>query len=823
MPHLDLAFPLAGGLHARPAAALRERALAHRAELSWTNHRTGRTASLRNVLDLLATETRLEDPCRLSATGPDAEAACRDLGAFLAGPFRATDAVEPSASACAGPGVPRLLARLGCPWWPAVPVASGLGEGPVRVLADSDESPDRGVASGDREAEVRRLRTALERLGATLEAEAARAAHPAQRAILHVHGAMLADEGWTAAMVRAIREAGLSAGAAIARATDATATALAGAGEALLRARALDLRGLGHRLRTLLDGPPEPAAGLEAPGVLVADLLTPTAFLALDPSRLRALVLGEGSATSHTAILARSFGIPCVALPPARLAAVRPGQPLLVDGHRGLVVPDPPPELSACLRVEQQGRETRAAAWAALARRPAATADGTPVKILANVAGAEEAARAFELGADGIGLFRTELRFLGREAPPTEDEQMEAYAAVLRAAGDRPVVLRLLDAGGDKPLPFLPLPPEANPFLGRRGVRWYAGHADLIRTQVRAALRAAPAGNLRLMVPLVTDPGELRWVQALIQACATGLGRSDPLPGLGMMVEIPATALCLEPFADAAFFSVGTNDLLQYLFAEDRGDPTLGGPARAWHPATLRLLGAVAHTARALGREVSLCGEAAADPRLLPLFLGLGFTAFSAAPQAIPALKAAVAGLDLASCRALAEAALRTGTSAEVSALLDHPAPRADLPLAAPDLVVLDEACATKEEAIRRLVERLACTGRAPDPDALEAAVWAREDAHPTGIGFGVAVPHGRAAGARGLALLRLQDGLDWGTGDGEAVRLVILLAGGDDEAHLRTFAALARRLMDPAFRAGLMTAPSAEALIRLLPDDLTR
>lgn len=828
MPELDLAFPLAGGLHARPATALREWALGHRAELSWRNLRTGRSASLRSVLGLLATETRLEDPCRLTAVGPGAEGACQELADYLAGPFLATDGGEEPAPADPAPSVPRLLTRLGIPWWPATPMAPGLGEGPACLPAGPAEAPARQVEPASRKAEAERLQAALDRLDAVLRGDIARAVHPTQQAILRAHAAMLADEGWREDMVRLVREAGWSAETAVYRATEDAAAALARAGEATIRSRALDLRGLGQRLRGLLEAPAPALPGQAPMGVLLADQLSPSAFLALDRHGLRALVLGESGATSHTAILARSFGVPCVALAPAILGTLQPGRPLLVDGHRGLVVPDPPPEVVACLRVEQGGREARAARFLARSRQSAVTRDGTAVKVLANLASPDEATQAFALGADGVGLFRTEMLFLDREAPPPEPLQEEAYRRVLEAAGDRPVVLRLLDAGGDKPMPFLPLPQEPNPFLGRRGVRWYARHADLVRAQVRAALRASGAGNLRLMVPMVTAPGEVRWVRSLMEDVARDLAAEDrpvaALPPLGMMVEVPAAALCLEPFAASAdFFSVGTNDLLQYLFAEDRGAPDLGGPARAWHPAALRLLDTLARAARSRGREASLCGEAAADPRLLPLFLGLGFRALSVSPAAVPALKSAVADLEIPACEALAAEALDAGSSAEVSALLDRPAPVPDRPLVDPGLVVLDETCASKEEAIRRLVERLACAGRTLDPDRLEAAIWAREDTYSTGIGHGVAVPHCKGDGAGGLAVLRLREALPWGALDGEPVRLVLLLASsGEAEAHLRSFARLARRLMDPAFREGLLAAPSPEALASLLESDLS-
>lgn len=832
MPELRLRFPLAGGLHARPSAALRARALVHGEPVTWTNLRTGRSAALDSVLGLLATETVLGDAVRLEAQGPGAARTLADLDAFLRGAFLETDA--PSTAPADGTGTsPRVLSRAGATWWPAVPVAPGIGNGPVHLLGPLRRPPIHEGPCVDPDAAIHALRQALEGLRAQVEAAARRAVHPAHRGILEAHAALLADAGWTGAMTDGIAGHRLGPSAAVRRATEAAARELAASPVPHMAERAEDLWDLAEGLLALLA--PE-AAPVETPilpegCVAVAEHLPPSAFLALDHAHLQGLVLGEGSATSHTAILARSFGIPCIAGLPGARSLMRPGQPAVVDGTRGLLVTDPPAEVAAWYAVEREADAVRRARLAGAAHRPARTRDGHAVAILANLASPLEAEGAFRQGAEGIGLFRTEMLFLDRAAPPSEAEQADAYAQVLRAAQGRPVVLRLLDAGGDKPLPFLPLGPEPNPFLGRRGVRWYPDHPALVDTQLRAALRATRAGRLRLMVPMVSRPEELRAVRAQLTAAAEALraeGCFDgPLPPLGMMVEVPAAALTLRAFTGLADFAcVGTNDLIQYLFAADRGDAGLLPASRAAHPATLGLLDRIARDAASLGLELSLCGEMAGDPRWLPLLLGLGFTTLSAAPTAVPALKAAAAGLDLEACRACAADALRADSEAEVASRLEALVrPSEPPPLVAPELVILEAPCATKAEAIKRLVEQLALAGRTADPQALEEAVWAREDATSTAIGFGLAVPHAKVPGlgSGGLAVLRLAQDLDWEAPETGPVRTVMLLATpGDQEVHLRTFARLARRLMDPAFRAALDAAPTADHLARLLQAELT-
>ncbi|MCE1205658.1 MAG: phosphoenolpyruvate--protein phosphotransferase [Holophagaceae bacterium] len=814
-------FPLAGGLHAWPAAALRERSAAHSARVEFLNERTGRTAPMESVLGLLATDTRKGDPCRIRVEAGDEIEAHRDLVAFLQGPFLDCDrSLAPGTRASTV--VPRLVERSGGRWWAGAGVSEGVGTGLGVRFAATEPPPPRGPQSGlEPEAELKALQGAIGVLRARLREELRLASHSAPRSVLEVHCALLEDPGWRGAIETAIHEGRLGAAAAVAAATQSAGAALGRSEHAAIRERALDLQDVADRLIRELCGEAAEASRpcLVQPSVLVAERLAPSALLALDPRLLRGLVLAEGGGTSHTAILARSFGIPCVTgLVPEAVE----GKRLLVDGLRGLVIAEPTPEVEAYYRLESEGLRRWTAPTATLPE--GRTQDGHPVRVLANISAAEEAARALEAGAGGIGLFRTEMLFLHRPTPPGEDEQFQAYARALREAAGRPVTLRLLDVGGDKPLAYLPLLPEANPFLGRRGVRWYPDQVDLVRIQVRAALLAAVHGHLRLMIPMVAEAEELRWVRGLVREVRADLaaeGVTPPEVPLGIMVEVPAAALNLEALArEADFLCVGTNDLVQYLFAADRGDPGLAKASHEWHPATLRLLAHIAQGAKATGKPLSLCGEMASRPRLLPLLLGLGFEDFSVAPSAVRGLRAALSSLDLNACLDLTRRALRAATAQEVQELLEAaPVSGAVPPLLDPDLVVLGVDCATKEEAIKLLVERLASAGRTRDALGLEEAIWAREAAYATGLGFGFAVPHCRssAVAANAIAVLRLATPVAWSE-DAEAslVLLFISRPEGTDE-HLRVFARLARRLMDAGFRQGLLEAPHAEALLDLL------
>lgn len=817
-------FPLAGGLHAWPAAALRERALAHRARFEFVNERTGRNASLSSVLGLLATDTRQGDPCRILVEDGDAAEARLDLIAFLSGPFLACDRSAAPVKHHSTV-IPRLIERSGGRWWSGTAVSEGIGTG-LAVFVGTPEAVQPSLqvpGEGRVDMELAALQRAFEGLRASLEHDIRLAANAAQRSVLEVHLALLDDGAWKGRMTAAIQEDRLSASAAVAAAVRAASETLRQSGQQVIRDRTVDLQDVADRLLRQLSGAPEaPHLRLTEPSVVVAEALAPSRFLSLDRRLLRGLVLAEGGGTSHTAILARSFGIPCVTDLRLNLPA---GQHLLVDGRRGLVIAEPPPEVEAYYRIETDGHRQRAARHAPAAGGPLATRDDHPVRVLANISTAEEAACAFGGGAEGIGLFRTEMLFLHRAAAPTEDEQFQTYVRILNEAAGRPLVLRLLDVGGDKPVPYLPLPQEANPFLGKRGVRWYPGHRDLVRTQVRAALRAATHGDLRLMVPMVSEIEELHWVRALMQEAVEGLaaeGRPfDACVPLGIMVEVPAAALNLKGLAQAAdFLCVGTNDLVQYLFAVDRGDASLMKASHEWHPATLRLLERIAQDGRRAGKPVSVCGEMASRPKLLPLLLGLGFDDLSVTPSAVGAVRATVAALDAEACRTLARKALLAATAPEVECLLDQASDTdRTLPLLDPDLVVLDVACATQEEAIKLLVERLATAGRTHDAQGLEEAIWAREAAYATGLGFGFAVPHCKSAAvvANAIAVLRLREPIAWGP-EATARLVCLLVSRGDaEDEHLRVFAQLARRLMDPAFRQRLLEAPSREQVLDLL------
>lgn len=546
-----------------------------------------------------------------------------------------------------------------------LPASSGVALGPAWWFRRAERAPLRARGE-DPAAERARLEAARQRAAAELAAlqEANRdRLSPEELAIFEAQALMLQDPELLARVEEALA-GGASAEAAWSQAVEAFAAQLAALPDPYFQARAADVRDIGNRVLRHLLGAPEPSPMPGHPVVVVADDLLPSETVSLDPQRVLAFVTEGGGPTAHAAILARRLGVPAVVAVGSALREVPDGAMLLVDGEAGWVELEPTPEAIHQAQ-ERQARWQAARAQAeAAAHAPALTRDGVRIEVAANVGSLEDAREAFQRGADGIGLLRTEFLYLGRERAPTEEEEIAVYRALLEAMGGKPVVVRTLDVGGDKPLPYLPMPAEANPFLGVRGVRLSRRHPELLRRQLRALLRAGAGFPLRIMFPMVSTVEEIRWLRAFVEEVRSELAaEGHPLPEdlqVGMMVEVPAAALLADRFLPwVDFFSIGTNDLTQYTLAADRTNPAVAGMADGLHPAVLRLIRSVTAAAEGTGKWVGVCGELAGDPQAVPVLIGLGVQELSVNPVRVPEVKAAVRRWSLAEARALAEEALR--------------------------------------------------------------------------------------------------------------------------------------------------------------------
>jgi phosphocarrier protein FPr len=389
----------------------------------------------------------------------------------------------------------------------------------------------------------------------------------------------------------------------------------------------------------------------------------------MDRGRVVGFATVRGGATSHVAILARSLDIPAVAGIEPHALEIANGTPVILDGGKGSLRLNPPAEEIARIRQRQTRHEARRREDIAHAHEPATTSDGKRIEVFANIGGLKDAAQVIEVGGEGVGLLRSEFLFMDRAAAPSEDEQTESYGAILRAIGpDCTVIIRTLDVGGDKPLPYLPIPREDNPFLGERGIRVGLDRPEVLRTQLRALLRASAGSKLQVMFPMIATVQELRDAKAVLAEEAAALGVAS-LP-CGIMVEVPAVAVMAQTFAaEADFFSIGTNDLTQYTLAMDRGHPKLAPKVDALNPAVLRLIAQTIEGAHAHQRLAGICGGIAGDPHAVPILVGLGIDELSVSLPAIPTVKAQIRRLSHAACRDLAERALTCATAEEVRAL----------------------------------------------------------------------------------------------------------------------------------------------------------
>jgi phosphotransferase system enzyme I (PtsI) len=450
-------------------------------------------------------------------------------------------------------------------------------------------------------------------------------------AIFRVHLQMLDDPLLLGAFRAAIEGETCRAERAVQQATDTLADQFKTLGDPVLQERAADVRDIGRRILRNLS-PRAEGRACEA-GILVAPEVTPSDLGLLDPSEVAAIVTGHGGAAGHAAILARALGITAVMSVPDVLERVCEGDILIVDGRRGEVVVNPDPDTiegyRLCGSPDAGVRE-----WAARLRElPAITLDGHRVELAANMGGIAEVPAALAAGAESVGVLRTEFLFLGRCNMPSEREQFETYAEIVAAMAPRRVVIRTLDLGGDKNLPYCEVPAEANPALGLRGIRMCLEHEEMLSAQLRAVARASKFGNVAVLLPMVTDIAEVRRARAL-------LGATGAWVPLGVMVETPAAAIMADDFADEAdFLSIGTNDLVQYVLAADRFSEHAARFYQPFHPAVLRLVAAVCDAARRKGKPVAVCGEMAANPSTAALFAGMGVNELSMVPSAIPSIK----------------------------------------------------------------------------------------------------------------------------------------------------------------------------------------
>jgi phosphocarrier protein FPr/phosphocarrier protein len=651
---------LAHGIHARPAAAI---AAAARTLGEISLALGDKTANARSAIAILALGVRCGDEIIVTASGPSAAVAAETLANLIA-----TGIEEGEVTPYRPPAAPRAEAP------PAVTDGNsltGVAAAPGLAIGIATHLTATEVVINDMSAGAQIERHSLEEALATvrrhLESLTA-ASSRQQRSVIGAHLAFLQDPDLIDAAQEAVAQ-GASAGRAWKQAIDGSISLVSGAGDARIAERVDDLVDLQRQVLLALGGKIHEAQRLPDRAILLADDLLPSQLIGLDATKLAGICTARGGPTSHVAILAASMGIPALVAVGAGLMRIADGTQVILDVDVGRlnVAPDAATLAEATRTMEAAGRRRKAAR--STADEPSRLIDGRRIEVLANLGSLADARAAVDAGAEGCGLLRTEFLFMDRETAPDEEEQLACYQALADVLGDRPLTIRTLDIGGDKPVSYLPIGEEENPALGLRGVRVSLARPDLLRTQLRAILCVRAAGALKIMAPMIASRFELTAVRALVDEIRGELVSLADFQ-LGAMVETPAAAISADLICgEAEFISLGTNDLSQYTLAMDRGNPAVAKSVDGLHPSVLRMIAAAVEGARAKGRSVSVCGGLASDFAAVPILIGLGVHSLSIVPALTPELKMLIRSLAEVDCQNLAREALSLASPAEVRAL----------------------------------------------------------------------------------------------------------------------------------------------------------
>mgnify|MGYP001864160025 FL=1 len=553
--------------------------------------------------------------------------------------------------------------------------SAGIGIGTAVIVEEAELVIERREIA-DADAEIQRFKGALERTIADTERMAqdlAARVGEKEAEIMQGHMMLLSDPMLTGEIENAVRNEKVNSEIAIENVCNMYADMFASMGDELMQQRATDMRDIKTRMQKTLMGIQSVDIAALAPGsVLVAKDLTPSMTAGINPANVVGIVTELGGRTSHSAILARALEIPAVVAVTGFLSGVRDGDEVVLDGSSGDVYVNPDEETKKLFTGRQSQFMEEKKELEKYIGRPSVTKDGVRVEIAANIGKPEDVEKVLQYDGEGIGLFRTEFLFMDREAMPTEDEQFEAYKKVAEAMDGKPVIIRTLDIGGDKEIPYMGLEKDENPFLGYRAIRFCLDRKeDIYKPQLRALLRASAYGNIRIMVPLVTCIEEYRQARALVEELKGELD-SKGIPykrdiQVGTMVETAAASLIADIFAkEADFFSIGTNDLTQYTMAVDRGNKKVSYLYSTFNPAVLRSIKHIISCAREAGIMVGMCGEAASDPLMVPLLLAFGLNEFSMSASAILRTRKLVTEYSVAELQAVADKAMSFATAAEI-------------------------------------------------------------------------------------------------------------------------------------------------------------
>lgn len=654
------------GLHARPAAKFVATASHFQSDITVRNVTSGsESANGKSINQVITLSIRQGDEIAIAASGLDADEALTALQQLVETNF--------------GEGIGEHTSRgtqrepISNAYLSGIPASPGIAIGRVFLYRPAVAEIEEQHVDNP-QVESQKLHVAIQTARHEIEIlrqKAAAQAGEEEAAIFDAHLLCLEDPSVVEAARQRIFEYGLAASTAWKVVIDRTARTYEALPDSYLQARSADIRDVGQRVLLLLTGVPAAPLDLQEPAIVVATDLTPSETVGLSRDKILGICTAMGGATSHTGILARSLGIPAVMGVAAELMHLENGTLIALNGETGEVWVRPDDTL---LRELQVKRDSQLAAQQALqeaAQQPAITSDKRQIKVMANISGIADAKVAVNAGAEGVGLLRSEFLYFDRMTPPTEEEQLQIYQAIASTISPHPLIIRTLDIGGDKPISYLNLGQETNPFLGWRGIRLLLDRPDLLKTQLRAILRTSYQHKIKVMFPFVASVLEIRAAKEILASAQAELRqagiRFDEAMEVGIMVEVPAAVVCADKLAvEVDFFSIGTNDLSQYAMASDRTNPKVAHLANAFEPAVLRMIEQTVKAARDACIWVSVCGELASYPAATPILVGLGVDKLSITPSAIPVIKAAISRLTMGEAQAIAKAVLQLDSAKAV-------------------------------------------------------------------------------------------------------------------------------------------------------------
>ncbi len=689
------------GLHARPAARFVATAARFQSQIKVQNITKGTEAVRADSINQVATlGVRQGHELVITATGSDVDEALAALQALVESNFGEQDTTLPPIPT-SSPSSPSLrLAESqeghtqGTLTFPSsshhflqgIPASKGVAIAPVFLYRPTPISIQQYHVDNI-EQEWQRLQVAIQIAYEEIQALLSQASiqiGDAEAAIFDAHLLFLEDPVVLEAVHQRIFEQHLNAEAAWQAIVDELANNYRRIEDSYLQERVADVVDVGQRVLRLLTGfqshvrisdinPTD--LNLSDPVILIATEISPSDTARLDPTKVLGICTTSGSIISHSSIIARRLGIPAIVGLPPEILQVANSTLVALDGESGRVWIEPEPDIQTALEAKRNAQQIAHQQARTTMAGPAITRDKTrQIKVYANISGLSDTEEALSFGAEGVGLFRTEFLYLERTTPPSEEEQLAVYQSIAQLLENRPLIIRTLDVGGDKPIPYLNSSHETNPFLGWRGIRFCLDHPDIFKTQLRAILKASLGHQIKIMFPMIATMREIQTAKAILAEVQAELRQAgisfDENMEVGMMVEIPSAVILAEQLAaEVDFFSIGTNDLSQYIMAADRTHPRVATLVDAMHPAVLRMIQQTVQAAHKAGIWVGLCGELAADPLAAPILLGLGLDEVSLNPQTIPIFKQAIAQLTMAEAEAIVASAIQQDSADMVRAL----------------------------------------------------------------------------------------------------------------------------------------------------------